>query len=567
MQKQEQPPLYEKPVVGIERRNAPVGMHKNVLRIPDAKAETFATEHARLEMHHRIATLAVGLEHVAAHPDALAAFVAELAYEPIPEAARMRLRYVAEQYCEEIQHAIKAAELLELDNDHLTAGKKLFYAVTGFFPKGRVTAERREGYFILTCSDQQDFGLATTAGMRTASSTQESAGGVYHRALTVLTHELTIPLIVCTPSEKKDDVVTHERQHWINDKLFSHFAVTERGVSEATPTSKKTEYLEQLYAVDREPVGRDIKDEVLAYLREGRGGVAIAETLTTSALYTHLFTNEPERWKNLVARIGVAFDMHLSPYFSSKERRAVLVAQLASIPLERMPSAMKKLGDYYRQRNEALSAAWNEDLVEAAGRINTIVHPDIAPSVHELNDRLAYHAALRKTVASAVVGSNGVFVSDAELAAHALQVREAADHALHTFAKIRSLEANRGARFPSLWHIESTNADTAHDSTWEQRAQRIGETIVTALEKIPLVDIDGAYEEAARHRVDHKTERLALRIANDLHAATGHTFTVDMGEPLHDPKQFSPRITQAATDTLPAITYHANMYCNETPAN
>lgn len=533
-------------------------------------------EPVTLETRHRIATLAVRLENVAAHPEQLTAFLINLNVEPIPQVAKARLLDVALAFRDAVNGAEKNAHDLGLDTlDEVAMGKKLFYTMTGFHAGGVVTAMRKEGYFILTCNDQQDFGIATTAGMRTELSTSEDAGGVYHHALNILTHARKLSVMVMKPGQRWKSVLDHERQHWINGKLYSGFKTTENGMPNEAPQGvDKDTYQEWLYATERESAARNIKDEVIAYLRQGYEGMSITK-MSDSKLYTHLFESEPERWKNLLIEIDAAYEANLKSLFSNPNDCPVLTAQLASIPLERMPEKMKDLGNYYRNRRKIALGERNEDIVEAAGRMSTVVHPNIATITQKLSEQVDAYSATQKMAETAVIGSDGVFIADEELPHLHDTILRAADNVMRTYAELKQKEEVRGALYPSVDMISIANdhidlASTKNEevrNAWEESSQRIGGQIVTMLEKVPLQKLDAAYSEIQQHRVNHRAQKLGDALAEILHTETGFTFTVDMSMHFNDPSQFYTKITQEPTDKLPKITYYVRIYCSTTPAN
>ncbi len=533
-------------------------------------------EPVTLETRHRIATLAVGLEQVAAHPDQLATFLLKLNDEPIPQAAKARLLDVALAFRGAVNGAEKNAHDLGFDTlDEVAMGKKLFYAMTGFHAGGVVTAMRREGYFMLTCNDQDDFGIAATGGMVHESSSSQYAGGVFHRSFPILTHARRLSIMVMRPSDRWKTILDHERQHWLNDKLFSGFARTEQNISEEPPALEdRQKYQEWLYAVEREPIARELKNEVLAYLRQGRDGMGITH-MADSKLYTRLFKSEPERWREVLVRVDEAYSSHLKFLFSDPDDCPILTAQLASIPLERMPEKMKDLGNYYRNRRKLALGERSEDVVEAAGRINSVVHPDIVTITQKLSEQVDAYSASRKIAETAVIGSNGVFVADEELPHFHDAILRAADDVMHTYAELKQKEEVRGAPYPSVDIIRFANDNIGLASieneemrnTWRESSQRIGEHIVTMFEKIPLQKLDAAFSEMQQHRVNHRAQKLGDSLAEILHAETGFTFTVDMSMHFDDPPQFYTKITQEPTDKLPKMTYNVRLYCSTTPAN
>jgi len=227
-------------------------------------------------------------------------------------------------------------------------GQMMFRQRTDKEPKGKITFEQREAYFIMICEDPDDYAQAA-AGKKGDSDAPYArmSGGTFHRSMELafggpdLKQTVSVLLIKGYKDEKdKNSVIVHERQHFINDRLLDTFRITEKHAKESGAEWK----------------GRNIKDEVLAYIRDGSSGSKIANSLF-GELYSHLFFDmskeEQLKVKETINKIKDLLDNNRW-YLESPESRGVLVYQLAGIPLERIPVWLDAALTFYAKRKELM---------------------------------------------------------------------------------------------------------------------------------------------------------------------------------------------------------------------
>ncbi|MCX6722500.1 MAG: hypothetical protein NT094_00325 [Candidatus Staskawiczbacteria bacterium] len=143
-------------------------------------------------------------------------------------------------------------------------------------------------------------------------------------------------VLICQFCWQIDDIVVHERQHFINHRLFRKFDATER-------KGGNTDL-------------RAIKDEVLAYIRDGSSGDRLDAALH-GELYKHLFadlpTDKQQIANNIIDAVASFIDYNKSlGFLKDQESRAILVYQLAGIPLERFPEWLDAFQRYYSEREK-----------------------------------------------------------------------------------------------------------------------------------------------------------------------------------------------------------------------
>lgn len=212
-------------------------------------------------------------------------------------------------------------------------------------PEGTVIFERREAYFVMICSDPSDYVRAVEATRVSGEAFDAShTAGIFHRAHLINFYQggkkEHVPLMIVDGNQPVRRVIAHERQHFLNENILSDFEETEAlgGRKERNPI------VQRLY--------RGIKDEVLAYLRDGSSGTDIEEALGKDA-YRHLFrplpsSDEEAAWM-IVGRIKQFLDRHHGS-FDGDSARGILTYQLAPVPLREFPKYLNALEIYYGER-------------------------------------------------------------------------------------------------------------------------------------------------------------------------------------------------------------------------
>ncbi len=335
-----------------------------------------------LNMERRQASVAalVQLERLLGSSDAGvdSALVNRILSQVPDERVREAARGAVSEYRAIIRNAAAEEQLLrriatelcgEASPDSL--GTLLFSARTGKVPVGPIALVRREGYLILNCPNPADYNLFTDPQLPYRAGDDFKVkieallqhGGTFHSTLVlnpafVQEHvgaagTISTSVIVIKSSEGAygyDEVLAHERQHFINHRLLGLFRRGERTKTADGPL---------------ETAARTVKDEVIAFVRDGTTGSQINLSLSGS-VYAHLYdqlpAEEADALRSGVALIGSRIDLH--PVFTEPESRQALAMQLVDIPFSRIPDAIPTIAEYYQKRWDALeSIALPKDLV------------------------------------------------------------------------------------------------------------------------------------------------------------------------------------------------------------
>lgn len=221
-------------------------------------------------------------------------------------------------------------------------GQDVFTKRVGAVPVSKVEFYQQEAYFIMACENSIDYACAKE-GKPSDQISQKSlrSGGAFHGAMKIKIGnkdiETPVLLINGLSRERIRQIIDHERQHFINHKLFDLFAKSER---QGAP-----KYL------------RDIKDEVLSYMRDNSSGKRLKESLY-SELYTHLFAKVPAEERDIVAKtidcVAEFIDSNLTYIGFCPESRAILVYQLAGIPFDRFPAWLEEYNKHYGKRRKLM---------------------------------------------------------------------------------------------------------------------------------------------------------------------------------------------------------------------
>lgn len=245
-------------------------------------------------------------------------------------------------------------------------GDFVFERMTGRKPLGAVEFIRKEAYVLMYCEDREDYESVTgekqwkeaeVARRKKAGDISHeeenklreglSSGGRFNHATDVRLLELKLPAIFIHGSPDAEgtnarSMVVHERQHAIN-QLLDLFAKDEK-------VQRRVEIVERGH--------QWIKDEVLAYLRDGHDGTEVVAALR-SPLYEHLFKEFPsgkrQGVERLVEKIGEQIQQ-LSPFLGSTESRAILVYHLIDVPLKKFPKWLEALGAFYDEKQAIYEA-------------------------------------------------------------------------------------------------------------------------------------------------------------------------------------------------------------------
>ncbi len=284
--------------------------------------------------------------------------------EHLPEKLRQRIIAAALEYgdlhraaCESETGLRRFASEQHYPDTPSGLGDLLMHARTGKDASGSVTLVRKGAYFVVSCEKPQDYTALFAAGQDQLVQRAEQTSGSFHAENFTLAFEpsadgytrvsvagvlpqlLESVLLVKGTSRSEpeyDVIVTHERQHFIHQRVLGAFSRSE-GKAKPTPL---------------ENVHRMVKDELLAYMREGSSPERIVEHIRRP-VYAHLFAKlTPEEHRAVDALLGAVDHAFRSTQkvLEYPESRASFVYQLIDIPLEKFPRWVPEIAAFYRHR-------------------------------------------------------------------------------------------------------------------------------------------------------------------------------------------------------------------------
>jgi hypothetical protein len=210
-----------------------------------------------------------------------------------------------------------------------TFGSRIFELKTGRKNYDIVTAERQEGFFVVTCTDQTDYDQFL-AGKAEVDEEKPKTGGMYYRSVQLSLRGETAPVLCLNKCISEPRNIEHERQHFLNIEIYKNFD----GIDS-----------------DRDLV--DIKNEILAFVRGDRREDIY--DISKSKLYEHLFINFTEERKKeiflLIEKIGNELK-NLSPIFTSSDQKlsALLTYLLLDVPLSKFPKRLASITKFYDKK-------------------------------------------------------------------------------------------------------------------------------------------------------------------------------------------------------------------------
>ena len=104
-------------------------------------------------------------------------------------------------------------------------GNSVFRDRTLDEPAGEITVNIQEGYFIMRFEDPRDYARVVRGRDAIPASTPipiEKSAGTYHRMhrIAFFQDKYYGPVIMAKKSEHLASIIAHERQHYINDRVF-----------------------------------------------------------------------------------------------------------------------------------------------------------------------------------------------------------------------------------------------------------------------------------------------------------------------------------------------------------
>jgi len=206
------------------------------------------------------------------------------------------------------------------------------------YPKGNIEAVRRGPLYVMFFDNPEDY----------ARIHKGNSGGTYHRAestsLELPNFSLNVNILMVNGERHNDysyGTVSHERQHFINDIWMRKTPGTKFDQNGMNLLSTREDW---------------IKDEVLAYLKEGSDSETFR--VLRGELYGHLFSglkdSDAKKMDDTLEEIIDAMKT-LEAYFPTKNSRALLVYHLIDTPYQRIPEVLRLLCDFEEHRGNPAS--------------------------------------------------------------------------------------------------------------------------------------------------------------------------------------------------------------------
>lgn len=426
-------------------------------------------------------------------------------------------------------------------------GKSTFRDIAHGESMGEVTLNLQEGYFIMSFEDPRDYARAVHGRDAIPASTSvpiEKSAGTYHRMRRIAFFEDKYygPVIMVKKSEHVESIIAHERQHYINNRVFAGFKVTEGPVAD-TPQALEAR------------LQRNIKDEVLAYMRDGSTGTSMERSLF-GELYTHLFSSlgrSKDETESVVKKTAGFLNQH-HEVLKSPEARAVLVYQLAHVPLEEFPKWLDALGKYYVWRYELLSnfdidtsssswnmwSNWTTGIDDFSKNTFPSQYREYLDQSREKKDEVLEHMKSIRLEAKNLIFNQAVPISHIEETVHGLRDRykELRGQLLEIYAPLmRDGVLIPRAKEMTTYEFGEDVADANQDtSEW---LETVKQTVLDRLRNYPQQEIDSIISELGnpdkKQRKAHK--RLEATAKQIVHSLNNHRpcWVIIDGEREYDP--------------------------------
>ena len=276
-------------------------------------------------------------------------------------------RYLIRKVEAQKQEAALRRELKnqKLDSSAEGLGSYLFEWQTGKKSKGWVRAEQREGYFLLFFENNADFSHFSRGGVEEADVEKaKSTGGRYHRAIALPRINSIKAILVNGPADA-GGMVLHERQHFFNDAAFDDFILTEVDETSVPKNLAALRQEQEKSPFDAVEGLRAIKDELLAYIRDGSGADRATGFIGNKLLYGHLLKKFSEEAREDIKRLMEQIRTELEDLFRGFGGygigRAILVYLLIDVPLVRMPAMLNRMKKFYDRRVSRLTSFMPDD--------------------------------------------------------------------------------------------------------------------------------------------------------------------------------------------------------------
>lgn len=305
-------------------------------------------------------------------------------------------------------------------DDHNKAAQALFSQLTkGQISTAGVTLDQKEGYLILLVQSNADYAhidnkdviheTVPNDGMTQPNETYLSTGlFIRHWKLRFLPEhapdhdkaeaECSAGLVIIRTNNltesQKENVILHERQHFIHHNLLELF--------------EKAEYIGQKNERGKSYVARDVKDECLAFFREGVFGKEFEETIEKhyQYLFAELKTSERsvelKQLQETLHAVAEAFEANRE-ILSSVSARTTFLYHLLSVPFHQMPQWIAVLGRFYTLRMTEVQKAYPRDLFYLDPEDFKAYDPDLLTQCEQLSGQCRrLQAQLREEIFSSI---------------------------------------------------------------------------------------------------------------------------------------------------------------------
>ncbi len=238
----------------------------------------------------------------------------------LPTVAREKLSAIATSYQNKIEQAQKNYQQILLRVGTINPevlGKEIFIEKVNSEPKGKIELSVVPGFIILIFEEQED--QTTFWGQNAGGMCSNTWGGEDSTLIT-------------TQKFMAEKVLRHERQHFINHTINIPFV-------EENHIAKRSN--DEEWKLDR------IKDELLAYLRDGSSPNYLETVLKTSPLYENIHL---PMGMEILQEITQIFEEHpilTTVFFSTQKTRQLLVYSLIDVPLRSIPRMLRRIASYY----------------------------------------------------------------------------------------------------------------------------------------------------------------------------------------------------------------------------
>jgi len=394
-------------------------------------------------------------------------------------------------------------------------GLEVFRRATGKEPSDWVGFDVREGYGVLYFMNAADYAVFCATAKPSNEHQGEVMGKNGSAGVFVLwwfsEMKREIPLIAyyenmtVSPQEYGryfKDLLEHERQHFINNVVLRDFLDVEP--IKTKPQTVADRLLRRAWIEDEDRVLSDVavKNEVMAYIRDGSGGASI-RNLATDPMYACLMESYPQEERPAITKLLEEIADELDRSFNYHPRmddqgRAVFTYGLVDVPLRRLPEWLRRLDDFYEKRSKKIEETFfpAQDLLDVVYEQPLQDKADaLKPVAKELSEAQG-KALLACHGSGAKPGEDANALFEKRLA-DVRSLRKKYDEAVKSLGR-------KGVRAPHAWeHVRNdwllVVEDKIEGRYWkpeESRARR--QEIVDHVSRVPQDRIDSLFVQTKK---------------------------------------------------------------------